>query len=58
MERIYLYYAVVEANNVFNIPKKLGEERWVAYHHTQVVFQYYNGNTGELEYAESISTSR
>ena len=58
MERLYPHYAVVKINNVFNMPKKLGDERWVAYPHPQVVFQYYNGNTGELEYAESISTDR
>jgi hypothetical protein len=58
LERLYPYYAVVQVNNVFNMPKKLGGERWVAYPHPQVVFQYYNGNTGELEYAESISTTR
>ena len=58
MERLYPHYAVVKVNNVFNMPKKLGDERWVAYPHPQVVFQYYNGNTGELEYAESISTDR
>jgi len=40
------------------MPQKLGDERWVAHPHPQVVFQYYNGNTGELEYAESISTQR
>ena len=58
LERLYPYYAVVQINNVFNMPKKLGDERWVAYPHPQVVFQYYNGNTGELEYAEAISTDR
>ena len=58
MDRLYPYYAVVKINNVFNMPQKLGDERWVAYPHPQVVFQYYNGNTGELEYAESISTQR
>ena len=49
---------MVKINNVYNMPKKLGDQRWVAYPHPQVVFQYYNGNTGELEYAESISTTR
>ena len=58
MDRLYPHYAVVKVNNVFNMPKKLGDERWVAYPHPQVVFQYYNGNTGELEYAESVSTDR
>lgn len=57
-ERLYPYFAVVQVNNVFNMPQKLGGERWVAYPHPQVVFQYYNGNTGELEYAESISLPR
>ncbi len=58
MDRLYPYFAVVKINNVFNMPKKLGDQRYVAYPHPQVVFQYYNGNTGELEYAESISTQR
>ena len=57
-QRLYPYFAVVKINNVFNMPKKLGDRRAVAYPHPQVVFQYYNGNTGELEYAESISTRR
>ncbi len=58
LERLYPHFAVVQVNNVFNMPQKLGGERWVAYPHPQVVFQYYNGNTGELEYAESISLPR
>ena len=58
MERLYPYFVIVKVNNVFNMPKKLGDERWVAYPHPQVVFQYYNGNTGELEYAEAISLAR
>jgi phosphodiesterase/alkaline phosphatase D-like protein len=58
LERLYPYYCVVKVNNVFNMPKKLGGKRWVAYPHPQIVFQYYNGRTGELEYAEAISTSR
>ncbi len=58
LERLYPHYAVVQVNNVFNMPKKLGGERWVAYPHPQVVFQYYDGNTGELDYAESVSLPR
>ena len=58
LERLYPYYCVVQVNNVFNMPKKLDGKRWVAYPHPQIVFQYYNGRTGELEYAESISTQR
>ena len=37
---------------------KLGDKRWVAYPHPQVIFQYYDGRTGELDYAEAISVDR
>ena len=37
-------------------PPRYDRKRWVAYPHPQVVFQYYDGRTGELAYAESIST--
>ncbi len=49
-------YCVVRVNNVFNNPTEVGKERWVAYPHPQVIFQYYSGNTGDLLYAEAIST--
>ena len=55
LERLYPHFCVVQVNNVFNMPRKLGGTRWVAYPHPQVVFQYYDGRTGELAYAESIS---
>lgn len=58
LERLYPHYCVVKINNVFNMPKKLGDKRWVAYPHPQVIFQYYDGRTGELDYAESISVDR
>lgn len=58
LERLYPHFCVVKINNVFNMPRKLGGRRLVAYPHPQVVFQYYNGRTGELEYAEAISTRR
>lgn len=58
LERLYPYFCVVQVNNVFNMPQKLGGKRLVAYPNPQVVFQYYNGRTGELAYAESISTAR
>ncbi len=57
LERLYPYFCVVQVNNVFNMPQQLGDTRWVAYPHPQVVFQYYDGRTGELAYAESISTT-
>lgn len=53
----YPYYCVVQVNNVFNNPRQPGEQRWVAFPKPQVIFQYYNGLTGELEYAEAIATA-
>ena len=47
-------YCVVQVNNVFNNPNEPGEQRWIAYPHPQVTFQYYDGLTGDLLYAESI----
>jgi alkaline phosphatase D len=58
LERLYPYYCVVQINNVFNMPKKLGDKRWVPYPHPQVIFQYYDGRSGELAYAEAISVNR
>lgn len=58
LERLYPHYCVVQVNNVFNMPQKLGDTRWVAYPHPQVVFQYYDGRTGELDYAEAVSVAR
>ena len=56
LERLYPHFAVVQVNNVFNMPQKLGDTRWVAYPQPQVIFQYYNGRTGELAYAESVTS--
>ncbi len=58
LERLYPYFCVVQVNNVFNMPKKLGGNRWVKYPHPQIIFQYYDGRTGELAYAESVSLDR
>ena len=58
LERMYPHFCVVQVNNVFNQPKKLGDKRWVAYPHPQIIFQYYDGRTGELDYAEAISLDR
>ena len=46
-------YCVVQVNNVFNNPVDAGD-RWVAYENPQAVFQYYDGLTGDLLYAESV----
>ncbi|WP_211341748.1 alkaline phosphatase D family protein [Ulvibacterium marinum] len=57
-ERKYPHYCVVQINNVFNSPKKVGSQRWVAYEYPQVIFQYFDGRNGELRYSETISTRR
>jgi phosphodiesterase/alkaline phosphatase D-like protein len=51
-------YCVVQVNNVFNNPLRLGETRWIPFPVPQVVFQYYDGRTGELRYAEAIPATR
>lgn len=58
LERLYPYFCVVQINNVFNMPQKIGDKRLVAYPHPQIVFQYYDGRSGDLAYAESISLDR
>ena len=58
LERLYPHFCVVQVNNVFNMPQQLGGKRLVAYPHPQVVFQYFDGRTGELAYAHSIVLPR
>jgi alkaline phosphatase D len=55
---MYPHYCVVQVNNVYNMPQPLGGTRCVAYPHPQVIFQYYDGRTGEFQYSESISLPR
>ena len=43
------------AVKVFNNAEKFGDTRWVAFERPQVIFQYYDGRTGKLLYAESIT---
>ncbi len=47
-------YCVVQVNNVFNNPLEVGRERWVAFPRPQVIFRYYDGRTGRLQFAESV----
>lgn len=54
--RLFPHYCVVQINNVFNNPKERDGERLVAFPHPHVIFQYYDGKTGDLRYAEAIST--
>jgi hypothetical protein len=56
LDRCYPFYCVVQVNNAFNMPPKLGGTRWVAYPHPQIIFQYFDGRTGELAYSETIAT--
>lgn len=51
-------FCTVEVNNVVNIPVTPGETRWVVYPQPYVVLKYYNGVTGELLYAESVTAIR
>ena len=51
-------YCVVQVNNVFNNPLDVGDERWIAYERPQVIFQYHDGRTGDLRYAEAIPAVR
>lgn len=53
-ELLHPHYCVVKVNNVYNNPQRFGDTRWVAFPRPQVILQYYDGRTGELEYAESI----
>jgi len=52
--RMFPHFCVVRVNNVFNNPKQRGDERRVAFPKPHVVFQFYDGLTGELKYAEAI----
>jgi alkaline phosphatase D len=48
-------YCVVNINNAYNSPDADGNPRWVAFDVPQVIFQFYDGSTGELLYAETIT---
>ncbi|MEM0969775.1 MAG: alkaline phosphatase D family protein [Verrucomicrobiota bacterium] len=52
--RTYPHYCVVQVNNVFNNPVQRDGDRWVAFPHPQVIFQFFDGFTGELSYSETI----
>ena len=58
LDRCYPYYCVVQLNNVFNMPVKPGEKRFVAYPHPQVILQYFDGRTGSLAYSETIALEK
>lgn len=52
------HFCVVQVNNVTNNPRRAGEDRWIAFPRPQVVFQYYDGLTGDLKFAQTISANR
>ena len=52
--RRHSHFCVVQVNNVVNNPPEKGVDRWIAFPRPQVVFQYYDGNTGELKFAQTI----
>ncbi len=58
LQRLYPYYCVVQVNNTFNMPQQLGGKRPVAFPHPQVIFQYFDGRTGDLSYSETVSLPR
>ena len=54
VNRIFPHYCVVQINNVFNNPLERDGERWVAFPKPHVMFQFYDGLSGELRYCETI----
>jgi alkaline phosphatase D len=47
-------YCVVQVNNVFDNPVDPKTHRWVAYPKPHVMFQFFDGRTGDLKYVETI----
>lgn len=47
-------YCVVQVNNVFDNPVEPGSHRWVAFPRPQVMFQFFDGHTGDLKYVETV----
>ncbi|MFP6900100.1 MAG: alkaline phosphatase D family protein [Opitutales bacterium] len=54
VNRTFPHYCVVQVNNVFNNPIERDGERWFAFPHPQVIFQFHDAFTGELRYSETI----
>ena len=52
--RTFPHYCVVQVNNVFNNPIERNGERWFAFPHPQVIFQFHDAYTGELRYSETF----
>lgn len=52
--RTFPHYCVVHVNNVFNNPVERNGERWFAFPHPQVIFQFHDAYTGALRYSETF----
>jgi len=52
--RTFPHFCVVRVRNVFDNPVERDAERWFAYPHPQVIFQFYDALTGEFRYSETI----
>ena len=52
--RTFPHYCVVQVNNVFNNPIERNGERWFAFPHPQVIFQFHDAYTGALRYSETF----
>ena len=52
--RTFPHYCVVQVNNVFNNPIERDGERWFAFPHPQVIFQFHDAYTGALRYSETF----
>lgn len=50
-------YTVIRVNNAYNVPARNGSDRWIAFPEPQLIFEFYDGFTGELVFANAISTS-
>lgn len=53
-ERRRPVFCIVRISNVFENPDKEGKVRRIAYPRPQAIFQYYDGLSGDLLYAESV----
>lgn len=52
--RTFPHYCVVQVNNVFKNPIDRNNERWFAFPHPQVIFQFHDAYTGALRYSETF----
>ncbi len=50
-------YTVIRVNNAYNVPARDGSDRWIAFPEPQLIFEFYDGFTGDLVFANAISTS-